>query len=57
MNTSYDEAMIRIAKNEGFDDDDISQALRADNNGRRTGRAVPEADQRRFEAERARLFG
>lgn len=57
MNTSYDEAMIRIAKNEGYDDDDITQALHSDSNGRRTGRAVPEADQRRFEAERVRLFG
>ncbi|MCS4090039.1 hypothetical protein [Rhizobium sp. BK176] len=57
MNTSYDEAMIRIAKNEGYTDDDISKALRANGNGRRTGRAVPEADQRRFEGERVRLFG
>jgi hypothetical protein len=57
MNTSYDEAMIRIAKNEGFNDDEINQALHADGNGRRTGRSVPEADQRRFEGERVRLFG
>jgi hypothetical protein len=57
MNTSYDEAMIRIAKDEGYNDDDISQALRADGNGRRTGRAVSTADQRGFKGEPVRLFG
>ncbi|MDW9478626.1 hypothetical protein GOB57_07905 [Sinorhizobium meliloti] len=57
MNTSYDEAMIRIAKHEGYDDDKITEALRSDFNGRRTGRAVPEADQRGFQSERIRLFG
>lgn len=57
MNTSYDEAMIRIAKNEGYDDDEIAAALQSSGNGRRTGRHVPEAVQRSFERERGRLHG
>lgn len=57
MNTSYDEAMIRIARNEGYDDVDIEKALHSDGNARRTGRGVSEADQRRVETERSRLFG
>jgi hypothetical protein len=57
MNTSYDEAMIRIAKNEGYDDGEIAQALQSDGNGRRTGRTVPETDQRRLDGERRRIAG
>nr|WP_250808168.1 hypothetical protein [Neorhizobium tomejilense] len=57
MNTSYDEAMIRIAKSEGYHDGEIAEALQSNGNGRRTGRAVPEADQRRLEAERSRIYG
>lgn len=42
LNTSYDEAMIRIAKKEGFGNDDISAALQSLGTYRSRGHSDPE---------------
>jgi hypothetical protein len=57
MNASYDEAMIRLAKNEGYSDDEIDAALQSDAHGRRIGRGIPEASRRGGTGEPVRLFG
>jgi hypothetical protein len=57
MNTSYDQAMIRIAQSEGHDDETIEQALQSSGSGGRAGLRIPQAAGTGLEREPVRLFG
>ena len=57
MNTSYDEALIQIAKAEGYDDREISEALQSDGKGRRARRGVLKPIEFSEQGQHSRLAG
>lgn len=57
LNTSFDEAMMRMARSEGYADEEIFRVLQSDVGGRRTGRRIPKTFERGIEEGGIRLFG